>query len=905
MADYQMGGYIEGETPEEYEARRRREAELQAQAEAAPPGEASGSIQPARPGVNLGDLAGRYIGNRVNTAMQGVNNAVDMIQNPQAALEQRLGVTTQPDASNTEVQSQQVKTYADGSQEHVTKTQVPAPAPVVPQQMPAAPVENQSAAETARLQQQNATAQGVPTAPVAPDQTQQAVEQVQQQARNLPQPGAGVQVAQAGAVNPAEVLASYKHPSEIPENRAPVVQQAPAGAPGASMAQMGQAVIDAHNEKDPAKRQAAMINILATGDEASKQMAKNFIAEDYMKEKKVREAEKQIDEMTPTDAARYLKERNKEGSYVKAILFARLGLTDLARQEQEKLSPSLSMSSEIGEDGQRYSVVRDKEGFITKAFDTTGKETNSKTLASLNATAMATKGNIGHAGATRVRDSNGNEWSVVPTTRGSQFFDNSGKPGVPTGKTVPITVGGDVGLQRELAVNRARIALEGKKGAEAISVLGDLNKKNQAEGLPTVSYDDIGMNDKGEFVARPGAGGTAATTATAGMPTFKDPSIEIISAQRPAAEQQAMYDAAKPDLSKDPSGQTRYNAAGNPVARPGTSAHEGPTGNAFDVNSKKLTRAGRAELAAQGYYQPIPQQDPNHWERLPGQGAPAGTTATSVAEVTRQREQAQQVGTAEQKEYVSHKATVQDASDAGRKVSQITRTQTSDLMNDPAIIGIMNGSGTQNAAAGKLLREMVSGAYAGDGDNGKRLADDIRGLSISQPQKDALSRYAQMNTSINSATLKSNVGAGSVSNAEQTMNQRANMTNIGDLTPFAALNGLGRRQFTGDMAQEKANMINTGQYKTRSEFEQAWNRVEDQRVKQYEAVYRGRLDLIKPFAEKANANPNDAQAQQRYRDAAIHAFRVYPNPEYTPGQGWTYKTRESKMAAMAAAAGDR
>ena len=131
------------------------------------------------------------------------------------------------------------------------------------------------------------------------------------------------------------------------------------------------------------------------------------------------------------------------------------------------------------------------------------------------------------------------------------------------------------------------------------------------------------------------------------------------------------------------------------------------------------------------------------------------------------------------------------------------------------------------------------------------------------------------------------------------------MTNIGDLTPFAALNGLGRRQFTGDMAQEKANMINTGQYKTRSEFEQAWNRVEDQRVKQYEAVYRGRLDLIKPFAEKANANPNDAQAQQRYRDAAIHAFRVYPNPEYTPGQGWTYKTRESKMAAMAAAAGDR
>jgi soluble lytic murein transglycosylase len=297
-----------------------------------------------------------------------------------------------------------------------------------------------------------------------------------------------------------------------------------------------------------------------------------------------------------------------------------------------------------------------------------------------------------------------------------------------------------------------------------------------------------------------------------------------------------------------------------------------------------------------------------------GPVAPApivSTTGSTPAEIDAAKKRAAEqeaanlkVGTAEREEFVKHKATVQDAAEAGRQVSQVTRTQMSDLMQDPVIIGIMNGSGTQYAAAGKLIREMASGAYSDD-ESGKRLADDIRGLSITQPQKDALSRYAQLNTQINRATLKANSGGGGVSNAEQAANKAANMTNIGDLTPFAALNGLGRRQYQGDLTQEKAAMMATGQYQTRSQFDQAWQKTEDQRIRQYDAIYRERLNLIKPFAEKANANPNDAQAQQRYRDAAIHSFRVYPNPEYTAGSGWSFKTKQSKMAAMAAVAGDR
>jgi hypothetical protein len=55
------------------------------------------------------------------------------------------------------------------------------------------------------------------------------------------------------------------------------------------------------------------------------------------------------------------------------------------------------------------------------------------------------------------------------------------------------------------------------------------------------------------------------------------------------------------------------------VAKPGTSAHEGTEGNAYDIDPKKLTKSGRAELAQKGYYQPY-GVDSVHWEKIPSAG---------------------------------------------------------------------------------------------------------------------------------------------------------------------------------------------------------------------------------------------------------------------------------------------
>jgi len=51
---------------------------------------------------------------------------------------------------------------------------------------------------------------------------------------------------------------------------------------------------------------------------------------------------------------------------------------------------------------------------------------------------------------------------------------------------------------------------------------------------------------------------------------------------------------------------------GLPVAKPGTSMHE--KGAALDVDAKSLTPQGRQWLEDNGYKQPMPDRDPNHWE---------------------------------------------------------------------------------------------------------------------------------------------------------------------------------------------------------------------------------------------------------------------------------------------------
>ena len=77
--------------------------------------------------------------------------------------------------------------------------------------------------------------------------------------------------------------------------------------------------------------------------------------------------------------------------------------------------------------------------------------------------------------------------------------------------------------------------------------------------------------------------------------------IPVVSGYRSPEKQQELYTASQ---------QPGYS--GPPVAKPGGSQHQ--RGNAIDVDSRKLTPQMKQTLIDNGFVQPLPKTDPNHWE---------------------------------------------------------------------------------------------------------------------------------------------------------------------------------------------------------------------------------------------------------------------------------------------------
>jgi hypothetical protein len=169
-----------------------------------------------------------------------------------------------------------------------------------------------------------------------------------------------------------------------------------------------------------------------------------------------------------------MSDKKNEGSWLKAIFLARLGLAEAATREFALLGVG-STQHEITLGGKQGIVTMDAKGDIIKG-EIGGKDMSAEQLREANTIAADTK--RGTAGATRVRDSGGTEWSVVPTSRGSEFYDNTGRRGTPQGKTVPISVGGDVDLQNQLQLNKLRNQLQYVEPTKRMEFAAQFDQEN-------------------------------------------------------------------------------------------------------------------------------------------------------------------------------------------------------------------------------------------------------------------------------------------------------------------------------------------------------------------------------------------------------------------------------------------
>jgi len=146
---------------------------------------------------------------------------------------------------------------------------------------------------------------------------------------------------------------------------------------------------DALNSKDPEQLMKLAYG-LTTPPAIAKQAIEN-LHDDIKYQQTMANANAKVDQALQTgDVNKVLSEsakKGEEGSFFKAILYARLGLKDLAEKEQEKISPTkTTLPVMLGND--HYSATYDKYGNLLSARDEKDNLVDKSTLAKIAANSV-------------------------------------------------------------------------------------------------------------------------------------------------------------------------------------------------------------------------------------------------------------------------------------------------------------------------------------------------------------------------------------------------------------------------------------------------------------------------------------------------------------------------------------
>ena len=581
-------------------------------------------------------------------------------------------------------------------------------------------------------------------------------------------------------------------------------------------------------------------------------------AYDLLKQQQEKEqAERQVKGMVDTGdsvgIARTLK--SKDGSWAKLILMGFISPT-LAAAEAEKLGlmPSKYETSTITDaDGtvKAIEIEKSASGKVLSANYLDGTPLSSKEMNTISAGT-----NLDLVGGTYVNDITGEVGRVVSDKKTGKSYIQTDAGRRPMTGFRPQGQGGTLDMQRasqiqkqniELATDWAKAQMRVQTAAPeaANKYLGEFNAKHKTN----FTLQDLQ--------------GSA-------------PQLDLQTGQMVSAPAAAPAPAAPPVAQRLPAA---------PVTQP-------PSAAPAPAPAVRTTPSAAAPVVGGG-----------------------GGSPAAIEEATRLREieakKGAEVSGAEQKLFVEKVIPeVQKKGDDGKFIADTRRTQVNMLTGaNSAIMGIYRGSGSTYDKARAVIRDAVSGAYA-DKDGAAKLSEDLRGISIPAEQLSALKEFAQLNTGINAKTLAENAGEGPKSDADMRLNREANMTNIGDLPAFAALTGLTRSQFAGDVNKRKQDFLNSNrdQYTTQSQLEGAWSKEKDALNRQFESIYRARLNYIDgQMVQKYGKDwrkKSDDDTQAFYRNASIHSFNVYPTPNYdSQTQRFVYPTQQSKIAAMRAITG--
>jgi hypothetical protein len=177
-----------------------------------------------------------------------------------------------------------------------------------------------------------------------------------------------------------------------------------------------------------------------------------------------------------TDFARMLAKEKGEGSYVKAYIFQRLGLTKLAQQEQEKLGAGNQWMSSLDGEGNRALLEFDANGLPKRGFNSEGRELNKKELAKFASNTMNLKG--ANVGASDYIDPVTKQTlQKVNTVNGPIYYDKSGNRVIPQGEPYALNTGSNLSVKELSAQIDTISALRKEFGTNALKAEDAFERK--------------------------------------------------------------------------------------------------------------------------------------------------------------------------------------------------------------------------------------------------------------------------------------------------------------------------------------------------------------------------------------------------------------------------------------------
>ena len=272
-------------------------------------------------------------------------------------------------------------------------------------------------------------------------------------------------------------------------------------------------------------------------------------------------------------------------------------------------------------------------------------------------------------------------------------------------------------------------------------------------------------------------------------------------------------------------------------------------------------------------------------------GGGATTGGMTPAQITTQTA----VGKAAQEQFTTKTipAIIEEGTN-GSSVANIRTQQINTIRDNPSILGIFNGRGTEYDKARNVITKLITGAYGSD--NSGDFYKEISNIRLSEPERAALENFGNLNMEINSKTLKANTGGGQISNAEQKINKEANLAFIAEQTPLASLQGLYRSQFQGNLNNYKQYYAsNQPDLNTDAKFAAAWQKEQAKMSKAYTGIMEARSEYLKQFVPPKDASPQQLDA---FKDKVFKSFEMFPAPTFDAISGkWNYQTANAERAA--------